>query len=228
MKYFALGIPIALTTLALTQAAQANCAMPTGYSVKAEGNTVTVCPQNFDGRGCPDSGGMLRETTGGDAVQLAENCKGDCYVDECVPKGEHKYGFATPYECCSSCCGTDFYDKVTIADDPPSGCTLSSGNPGTTPFSGTVPWTDTQSICDYIGGSGATGSGGSVGVAGSAGSAGNGAASGSAGSSSSPSGDDGGCAVRPMTATSKVVLGFNAMLAALGLLLTARRRRRRA
>ncbi|MEZ4225261.1 MAG: hypothetical protein R3B13_30195 [Polyangiaceae bacterium] len=204
------GFAVALTVVG---AASANCAMPIGYQVKVEGNTVTVCAQNFTNRGCPDSGGMLRQTPGGDTVQLGDYCVDSCYVDECVPKGEHRYGFATPYDCCSSCCGTDYFATASVTADPPSGCMPTSGNPGTQTFNGTLPWGDDPSICGYQGGAGSPATGGASGGAG-------------APAASGGSSDDGGCAVRPLGAR-EVVFGVNALLLALGLGLSARRRLRK-
>lgn len=207
MKSFGLTISGFALALTVANSASANCAAPVGYQVKVEGNTVTVCPTDFV-RKCPDSGGMLRQTPAGDTVKLGDHCVDSCYVDECVPKGEHRYGFATPYDCCSACCGTDYFATATVTTDPPSGCTPTSGNPGTQAFTGTVPWGNEPSICDY--------GGGSSGAAGSAGSP----------SASGGSSDDGGCAVRPLGAR-EVVFGVNALLLALGLGLSARRRLRK-
>ena len=50
MKKQALGLAALITVTAVANAASANCAMPVGYGVKVEGNTVTVCPQDFGQR----------------------------------------------------------------------------------------------------------------------------------------------------------------------------------
>lgn len=219
------------TTLALgASAARANCAMPVGYKTTVSGNTVTICPQDFGKRPCPDADGMLR-AGGGGTVKLDDFCgtgnDATCYVDECVPKGTYQYGYAKPFDCCSSCCGTSYYESVSVDTDLPSGCTPSSGNAGPTAFTGTLPWDGKgQTICDYAGMGGAPAGGGAGGQAGSTSSGGQ---AGSAGTPAKSGGgdDDGGCAVRGLRGPTGAILGFNAAVAALGLLLLARRRRSR-
>jgi hypothetical protein len=234
-----IGCVAGLAALVFARVASANCAMPTRYDVTVTDNTVTICPQNFGQRACPDADGMLRQGANDNTVKLADYCNGTgetaCYVDECVPKGEYKYGFAKPYDCCTSCCGTNYYDLASVTTDLPSSCTLSATNPGTTPFAGAVPWTNSQSICDYAGGEGGgrTGTGGG-GTGGGSASTGGGSASTGGGSASTngaadkpgDSVDDGGCAVRPLGTPARTVLGFNALMAGLGLGLIAYRRRR--
>jgi hypothetical protein len=232
---------IVIGGVALARPALANCAMPTGYQASVDSNnTVKVCAQNFQQRGCPDADGMLRkDVQGGSVVKLADFCDGDggpssCYLDECVPKGTYQYGFAKPYDCCGSCCGTDYYETVSVTTDPPSACALSPGDTGAQPFSGAVPWGTSQSICNYQPGTGgAPNTGGSAGVAGSVaagGSAGTAAGGttgtgGSATKSSSGSSDSGGCSLRPLGGASGIVIAFDGLLGLVGLTLLARRRR---
>ena len=215
MKKQALGLAALITVTAVANAAAANCAMPVGYGVKVEGNTVTVCPQDFGQRTCPDADGMLRETPGGSTVKLADYCDGSCYVDECVPKGEHRYGFAKPFDCCSSCCGTDYFGTAEVTTDLPASCQLSANNPGAEPYTGPIPWGDDPTLCSYQGGGGGPQDSGTNPVDGGAGTAN---ANGASGSS------DGGCAIGSPGTASKVVFGFNGLLLALGLVLRARRR----
>lgn len=227
------GCAASLVAMLLAPAASADCAMPVGYNVTVQGNTVTICPQNFDHRACPDADGMLRQDSNGNTVKLADFCNGDagtaCYVDECVPKGVYKYGFAKPYSCCSSCCGTDYYATASVTTDPPANCALSAGNAGTTPFTGTVPWTNSSSICSYSGSGGSGAAGGSAGTAGStSGAAGSAGSQGSGGAKSSGSSNNsGGCTIRPPGMAERTVLGVDLLLAGAGLLLMGRRRRSR-
>lgn len=217
------GFAACFVAMLLAPEARADCAMPVSYNVTVQNNTVTICPDSFGNRNCPDPDGMLRQDANGNTVKLADFCESDagspCYVDECVPKGDYKYGFAKPYDCCSSCCGTDYYQTASVTTDPPANCALSSGDTGTTPFTGTVPWTNSQSICDYSGMGGGSAAGG---TAGSAGSQATGGAKGSSNSNNS-----GSCSVRGPGTAARTVLGIDLLLAGLGLSLMGRRRRSR-
>lgn len=149
----------ALTAL-LTAAtpARANCARPVGYQAVVTGNTVQVTPVNFDERACPDPEGMLRETPStGEIVKLADHCVATAelaaYVDECVPPGTYRYGFASPFECSSSSCGTDYFVEATVTDQLAATCTRSDGNSAPAKASA-VPWEDEASICGYQDGGG--------------------------------------------------------------------------
>jgi hypothetical protein len=150
----ALGVP---------GAARANCAAPVTYGLAVEGNTVRIQPT--DGvRGCPDPGGMLRQTpASGDAVLLAEFCGlGSVsglepyptapYVDECVPPGVHRYGFARPYDCAPSACGTYRFAEIEVTAPLPAGCERSPGNAAPTPVAAGA-WTEqNRLVCGYRGG----------------------------------------------------------------------------
>jgi hypothetical protein len=227
MTRMALGGALALAGLCFADPALANCALATSYELSVDENTVTVCPQNFDARACPDPDGMLRQDTDGMLVELSDFCEvagqggsGACYVDECVPKGDYRYGFAKPYDCCASCCSTDYYATVSVTSDLPSTCALSPGNPGAQPSSGAAPWGTSPTICVYQGIGGAPGGGG-------AGAGGTGA-SGAGGTGASPAkrdDDDGGCATRSFGGSARLVIVVDGIFVALGLALLARRRR---
>ena len=144
--------------------AEADCARPDVYSATVSGNTVTIEPLNDEGRGCPDPSGMLRQNVStGQIVKLADFCgqvpeqdgtgfqDGAPYIDECVPAGEYRYGFATPYQCLSAC-SADYFTDATVADQLPTGCQLSQGDSGPTAAT-TVPWGGTIKICALEGGS---------------------------------------------------------------------------
>lgn len=173
--------------------AVANCARPSGYDVTVTGNTVTICALNFQNRSCPDPDGLLREnTTSGKVVKVAEHCStvsSGCYLDECVPKGSYRYGFAKPYDCCAACCGTDYFELADVTTDAPSGCSPSDGG-AATPFTGSLPWKTDQTLCNYQGGTeaGAAGTGSGSGGAGGAASGTGGLAGASAGGTAGASG----------------------------------------
>lgn len=157
-------LPLSLsifTMLSLATEAHANCARPVGYEATVSQNTVEVQAINFVNRQCPEASGMLRQNLSTrEVVRLADYCRpstdsggGDAFVDECVPSGTYRYGFATPYECAPASCGTDYFVEVTVADPLDPNCTRASTDPGPTPATG-VPWSNEQSICDYGGGDG--------------------------------------------------------------------------
>jgi hypothetical protein len=50
-----------------------------------------------------------------------------CYVDECVPKGSCRYGFAKPYECCTACVGTSYFEAAEVTTEPGASCALGIG-----------------------------------------------------------------------------------------------------
>jgi len=155
-----LAAAVGLGILFFANAASANCAEPTSYEIAVEGNTVTVCPRNFQGRGCPDPDGMLREAlAGGAVVKLDDRCSDPagagadddpaCYVDECVPPGEYRYGFALPYSCESASCGTYYFTPVTVTAAV-GNCQPSDG--GAPQSAAGVPWSgDDDEICGYGG-----------------------------------------------------------------------------
>jgi hypothetical protein len=200
-----LALVAGVAILLLANAARANCAEPTSYEPAVSGNTVTICPRNWQERGCPDPNGMLREDVAtGAVVRLAEQCaeppgaggENDpaCYVDECVPPGQYRYGFAVPYECEPASCGTAYFFPVTVADAL-ADCQRTVA--GSEPVAAdAVPWSgDDEEICGYGGGGGG----------------------------------DGGCALTAGAPTPLLVFGAQALalLAGLGLLWARRARRAR-
>jgi len=149
----------AVTALAAgPSAARANCARPIGYDATVTARTVSIQPVAFDGRGCPDVGGMLRQDVAtGETVRLTDFCGpagaapdlGLPYLDECVPGGTFRYGFATPYACLPAACSTDYFTVVTLPPAPP-GCIRSEGNAAPT-AAGAPPWGDQQALCSHPG-----------------------------------------------------------------------------
>ena len=76
------------------------------------------------------------------------------YLDECVPEGTYRYGFATPFACVPAACSTEYFAVVTMPPAPP-GCIRSEGNAAPT-AAGAPPWGDRQEVCpqqsDFWGG----------------------------------------------------------------------------
>ncbi|HET6582280.1 MAG TPA: hypothetical protein VFG69_02510 [Nannocystaceae bacterium] len=138
---FALALPIG--------DAAANAARPITYDTKVDGTTVRVCPVNFDSRGCPDPGGMLRENEeSGEVVRLAETCEDGCYVDECVPPGTYRYGFARPYECGRSSAYTSYYVTVQVPEAEGT-CSRAADRPAPSAHDARTPWRRDPEICHY-------------------------------------------------------------------------------
>jgi hypothetical protein len=142
-------ILVVLCALASTSPAHANCARPLGYDVRVTGNTVEIDAVNFGSRRCPDQHGMLRQNVEtGDVVRIADFCNAEGhYVDECVPPGRYRYGFAAPYECAPSACSTDYYSEVAVTSALPA-CARSPGDLGPGPAAH-APWGDSAAICGY-------------------------------------------------------------------------------
>lgn len=213
----------------LSLEARANCARPAGYEVSVSGHTVTICPINPEGRECPDPDGMLRQGAT-ETLLLAERCTVErgtsCYVDECVPSGEYKYGFARQYQCCEYCCGTEYYESVSVGAGAGVGCTPDAATSAS--YSGDLPWQDTSVICNYAGGVGGSGGRGGSGGAGGGGAGGTSGAAGQAdaGVSSESSETGCACAVGAGARARQWVFGANALVVLLGLALHRHRRRR--
>jgi hypothetical protein len=150
----ALGVLAILATS--PSAARANCAAPVTYELSVEGSTVRIQPTGGT-RGCPDPDGLLRQSgVSGETVLLADFCGaepapglGAPYVDECVPPGLHRYGFARPYDCARSACGTFRFAEVEVTAPLAAGCERSAGNAAPTPV-GAPAWTEqNRLICGY-------------------------------------------------------------------------------
>ncbi|MGA9521044.1 MAG: hypothetical protein WBV82_06245 [Myxococcaceae bacterium] len=142
---------VAVALLAVPLPAQANCAMPVGYRVQVEANKVTICPEAFGARTCPDPDGLLRRNeASGETAKLTDCDANGCFVDECVPPGAWQYGYARPYECHASSCGT-YYFEVAQVTSALGTCERSSGLTGPVSFDGEVPWDRDREICGYGG-----------------------------------------------------------------------------
>jgi hypothetical protein len=151
---------IVLAGLSLGQDSHANCARPVSYDLTVEESKVTVCPQNWESRACPDPGGMLRQDVAtGKVLRIPDRCvklgeSKSCYLDSCVPAGKYRYGFAVPYKCYKSSCNTDYYEEVEVKRA--TRCNPGDDQPAT-PFAKGAPWSDRRAICTYGGCSFGTG-----------------------------------------------------------------------
>jgi hypothetical protein len=127
---------------------------PVTYTASIAGNSVIVTPDNPMRRVCRASRPevLLRQSIAtGEVVRMPDRCSGEGWLDECVPKGGFRYGFAMPYACCPTCCRTDFFVEVLIQQDPPANCeaTRISDNPKPAAYTGGLPWVSTKEICGF-------------------------------------------------------------------------------
>jgi hypothetical protein len=150
----------------------ADAAMPPAtYRAFQNGGHVLICPDMLNQRSCPQKEGMLRQNVEtGEVVRLAQRCapwpktrkrteKTTCYVDQCVPPGRYRYGFARPLKCMGT--GSRFYIDVVVREAFP-GCKRSDE-----PLPERVkraPWGKTPWVCTRMGcmGCATGGSNGSV------------------------------------------------------------------
>ena len=159
-RLFGLFFIVALLALLGVEATSlADCGNPVFYYLtRNPANTITVCPSNSAGRACPDGGGMLRESEAtGDVVRLNDDCAPhdtgigivECYVDECVPPGVYRYGFAVPYDCSVYSCWTNYYDTMSVTS-PVEGCSRLEGTTPPEPYGAPPPWQGLgQRVCTY-------------------------------------------------------------------------------
>ena len=143
--------------LGISGRAMADCAVPGVYSIiSAPDNTVAVCLPYYRGE-CPDAGDVLREDIDtGEVVKLHRDCGSydvsghptSCYVDECVPQGEYRYGYEVPLTC-ESACYADYYGRQSVAD-PVDGCVRTLGTTPPEPYPDPPPWDGRgQEACRY-------------------------------------------------------------------------------
>jgi len=132
---------------------------PATYRATVRGSQVIICPQMLNERPCPQPEGMLRqEVASGRVVRIADRCTGErplppgvlaeapasakraCYVDECVPPGRYRYGYARPLECMGS--GSQYFTEVEVTAPLAPDCKREGAAPAPVPRApwGTAPW----------------------------------------------------------------------------------------
>jgi hypothetical protein len=137
-----LFVPILLGLAA--PGANADCALGAAYLISSAGasgpNSVTICVSTSN---CGGPQTMLRQDAAtGAIVQLPNFCDAsDCYVDECVPAGTYRYGYATPFTCADKACGDSvpYFATATVSATGIS-CTRSAADPGPTAYTSASPW----------------------------------------------------------------------------------------
>jgi hypothetical protein len=146
-RFLAAGMVLA--GLSGAHVARANCARPVGYVARPlEDAGVVIEPENFDGRGCPDTELLRQNLATGEVVRIDTCEAADAghesrgFVDQCVGPGTYRYGFAKPYECVASACSTDYFDEIVVTTPLAPGCRAYATAPS-------VPWGSSARICSY-------------------------------------------------------------------------------
>jgi hypothetical protein len=134
---------LAFVSLAVSSAASrasADCSSGAAYAATVKGNTVQIVLEETS-RKCGGPIPMLRQDTQtGEVVKLADDCDNGAYVDECVPPGVYRYGFAKAYDCSEQgCSGVEYYVGVTMSSAV-DGCMRGAGHSAPTAYSDPVPW----------------------------------------------------------------------------------------
>ena len=136
--------------------ASANIAGPQTYIASVDGNSVYVGAYGHNVE-CPREGGMLRmKLSDASVVRLDDFCgdepSQDCYLDECVPPGHYRYGYAEPFVCDDGYAGDpQMFAEIGIASELPEDCTLSAGNDGPSQYTGDADHLYSQILreCDW-------------------------------------------------------------------------------
>ena len=142
---------LALAVSVAPRLASANCARPVTYEASVSDAGVLIEPQNFEGRACPDTEGLVRQNVATGEVVRIDTCAVDAgasFVDTCVPPGKYRYGFAPgPTRARRRLAGRIITSRSTSP--------TSFGAPGcVAPTHATLPaapWSSDPEICTYSG-----------------------------------------------------------------------------
>ena len=147
-----------VSVLLVPEVARADCAIGAGYQSSVSGNTVTVClVDQTEITSCSTTNPILRQNVQtGEVDQLAGYClDGDaglpddggvapgqpCFVDECVPPGEYRYGLQLPYDCTQAGCGSvSLFTDAEMTTELPDSCTRAAGNSAPAEVTQTPVW----------------------------------------------------------------------------------------
>ena len=132
--------------------AQADCSTGPDYFANINNTSVTVCAGS-EGRACGSNIAMLRQNVAdGTVVDIGNSCDAGCYLDDCVPAGTYRYGYATPYDCSQSGCAgrVALFRQVTIPAWASPDCTRRSSVLAPTATSVTPPWGTGAAIQQYV------------------------------------------------------------------------------
>jgi hypothetical protein len=126
---------------AAPRVARADCASGADYRATVATNSVTICPVS-SARRCGSTVTLLRQSeSDGTVVAIPNSCtSAGCYLDECVPAGSYRYGYATAYDCSEAGCGNlGLYVEATVTATLSPTCAPTSGG-GPTSSTATPPW----------------------------------------------------------------------------------------
>jgi hypothetical protein len=138
------AVVLSLGTFFLGSVASADCANSGDYHVVVDANKVTVGPLDpGSARRCGVGLELLRQNLAdGAVVNVGNTCidQGQ-HLDECVPPGKYRYGYATPFDCSESGCGSvALYIGVTVSAKLTTDCIRGSTAPAAVATK--VPWSD--------------------------------------------------------------------------------------
>jgi hypothetical protein len=122
-------------------AGRADCSRGADYQITVATNSVTVCTVS-SARKCGSTVTLLRQNEAdGSVVAVANACSSNgCYVDECVPAGTYRYGYATAYDCNEAGCGSvGLFSVATVTSALAVDCAPTNGGTPTA-TSLTPPW----------------------------------------------------------------------------------------
>jgi hypothetical protein len=147
-----LGLALLAVVALGARSAAADCNTGAGYRVNLKGNTVTILIDSSTRR-CGGPVPLLRQDVAtGDVVVLSSYCVSGTYVDECVPPGTYRYGFATPYDCSEQGCSSVYYWTSARVSGEVAGCQRSAGDQAPTEYPQGAPWPNNDSPQKSCGG----------------------------------------------------------------------------
>jgi hypothetical protein len=132
----------AIVVVLIPRAGHTDCASGADYRATVTGNTVTVCPVQTT-RTCSATTTLFRQdASDGTTVAVTGACSSQgCYVDACVPAGNYRYGYATPFDCSEAGCGAvALFVNVSVTNVLAADCAPPGGSATTAPAATSAPW----------------------------------------------------------------------------------------
>jgi hypothetical protein len=132
--------------------ARADCSTGPDYFASINNTSITVCAGS-EGRSCGSGIAMLRQNVAdGTVVDIGNNCDAGCYLDDCVPAGTYRYGYATSYDCSQTGCDgrVALFREVTMPSWASPDCTRRSTVLAPTATKVTPPWGTDAGIQQYL------------------------------------------------------------------------------
>lgn len=135
-------VVVATVVVLVARAGHTDCASGADYRATVTGNTVTVCPVQTT-RTCSATTILLRQdASNGTMVAVTGACSSQgCYVDACVPAGNYRYGYATPFDCREAGCGAvALFVNASVTNALAANCAPPGGSATTAPTTTSAPW----------------------------------------------------------------------------------------